>query len=132
MYKIASQKRQSGLHHGSPKDWVNGEEKLSAQDQLTQMQRGIQLIEARILALPKGKERTALGVEKFEMQSALRELRASLGREKKRMDGLPEIFMNCAREILSPLQFKIIRAAADREWNLKKTTAIIEQLNTGE
>jgi len=114
MYKVASDKRQRSLHHGKLADWVNGVEQLSPVDQLQQLKEGLSILEKRILQ-SSGKERKELGIQKLAMQvevSAIRK-RAHLQREAVR--GFEDTFIDCARTMLAPLQFKLITAAAMNE-----------------
>lgn len=117
MYKVASDRRQAGLHHGSPRDWVNGTEQLSAIDQLRQLQDGIKILEGRIQATDiKSKDRVSLGLQKFQMQQEISALRKRANLERAVKQGFEQIFIEMAREMMPAVQFKIIFAATDREF----------------
>lgn len=116
MYKVASDNRQRALHQGAPRDWVNGEEKLSLEDQLAQLVEGINIIQDRILLLPKGEERTELGRQKLALQQKVGPLRKLVGRERVCKQGIDQVFITTAREMLPKVQFQIIWRAAEREY----------------
>jgi hypothetical protein len=110
MYKVASDKRQSALYRGRPSDWINGEERLSAEDKLKQLQQGWKILQRRILALPNGsEERRKLGRELQSIQDQITLLKADF---PKSQPDLRAHFMNEARRILSPGQFEMVLNAA--------------------
>lgn len=128
MYKVASDGRQRALHQGRPADWVNGEEVLAKEDQLRQMQRGVEILDARIQALPKNSERRkALGLQKLAMQNELSAFRKNLHLERRAKEGLSVAFMDVAKEMLPPLQFRIINAAAHREYEARQAAFLKQQ-----
>lgn len=109
MYKIASDKRQASLYRGKQSDWINGEERLSADDKLRQMQQGIKLLEARVLAAT-GEERKRLGREKMALQDEIKALRAVMPKSPVEWKAH---FVNEAKRILSESQFQMIFNAAN-------------------
>lgn len=117
MYKVASDNRQRALHHGKPADWVNGEEKLSVEDQLRQMRDGLRTIDTRILKAT-GNEKRRLCVQKQDMQNELVAFRAKHGLERKQpasARSLDTIFVDFAKEMLPKVQFEMILNAAKRD-----------------
>jgi hypothetical protein len=119
MYKVASDGRQRALHHGKLSDWVNGEERLTAADQIQQMRDGLNVLQGRINAAT-GEERRLLGIQKYEMQTQLSALKKSHGVVKKQRDSLGEYIANAAREILTKSQFDLIYKRAVRDWDLAR------------
>lgn len=110
MYKVASDSRQRSLHHGRPADWINGEERLSPADHLAQLRQGVQILEKRILALPKGsEERKRLGVEKNAMQLQIKAATADL---PKPPPDWKMHFVDEAKRLLSDSQWRMIEHAA--------------------
>lgn len=117
MYKVASDKRQAGLHHGKPADWVNGVEKLSPHDRLRQLGDGIRILNSRIIESHGKPGKRKLILEKTRMEAEVALLRRELGVERKGapMDNFGQMFVECSKQILSPVQFNIIKAATKRE-----------------
>jgi hypothetical protein len=113
MYKVASDKRQRGLHHGRPSDWVNGTEKMSTEDQYRQLKEGIRIIDRRILE-STGKERKKLALQKADMQDEIVAFKEKHGLKKKQMEGLPQYIADCAKEMLPKIQYEMILNAAKR------------------
>lgn len=113
MYKSASDGRQRVLHQGRPTDWINGEEKLSADDLLRQLQQQAKMLEDRIKAAPIGSEdRKRMGREKNEVQNQLKALRYA---RPKAPPDWKKHFVNEAKRILSASQFEMVMNAAKIE-----------------
>lgn len=108
MYKVASDKRQTVLHRGRPSDWVNGQERLTAEQKRTQAKEGWNIIEARMLACTDPEERKALIVRKREIEAELQEINKEVKREKQEVhwhkESFHDIFIQTAREMLSKVQ----------------------------
>ena len=113
MYKVGSDKHQAALHRGKLADWVGGDFRLSPPDRLKQLQEGARILETRILALPPGAERSALGKEKFELQNELAALRKEFSRSVP--PDWKSHFVNEAKRILSASKWEMIYNAATRE-----------------
>jgi hypothetical protein len=124
MYKIASDKRQAGLHHGRPADWVNGVEKLSVQDHFQQLKNGIRVLDKRIVEAT-GKDRKDLVKRKMDMQNELVAFKEKHGLERKERLGFNSVFIDCAKDMLPKVQFDMIMNAAKREF--EKATAAAGQ-----
>lgn len=120
MYKVASDRRQTVLHRGRLADWLNGDEWQSAEQRLRQMQDGVQIIEARILGLPVGDERKALGIQKLAMQREITEFRKALHLVREARRGFGDTFVDIAKQILPKVQFEMIRNAAIRECDRRR------------
>jgi hypothetical protein len=114
MYKVASDRRQKVLHQGTPRDWVNGTEQLSSEEQLRQLKEGLSILEDRIKNAGRS-EKKELGLRKLAMQTEISELRQRAHLRRQAIRGFEETFIDCARTMLAPLQFKLISAAAMTE-----------------
>lgn len=114
MYKVSSDKRQRSLHHGKLTDWVNGQEQLSPADQLEQMKEGMRIMHTRVAAAT-GRERRDLIIDQTRMEKEIADFRTKHGLARAQIPELPQYFVNCAKEILSPWQFEVIMNAAKRD-----------------
>ncbi len=114
MYKVASDKRQRTLHHGKITDWVNGEEHLKPEEHLEQLKEGLRIMHIRVAAA-KGRERRDLIVDFHKMQNEIAVFRKKHALRRTQMPELPQFFVNCARELLTPSQFEVIMNMAKRD-----------------
>lgn len=121
MYKTASDKKQAGLHHGKPSDWVNGTEQLSIQDQFQQLKDGMRVMDRRIV-LAVGKERSDLVRRKIEMEAEIVAFKRKHDLYPKDRLGFNNVFTSCAQEMLPKVQFDMIMNAAKREFDKSGTT----------
>lgn len=122
MYKVASDKRQSALRRGKLSDWVNGEERLSVEDQINQLKDGMRILEERI-ASASGDERKQLGAQKWEMQCQMTKIKKSAGIEKRNREGIAQYIVDAARELLTKSQFDLIYRRAVRDYDLAQAAA---------
>ena len=126
MYKVASDKRQAALHHGSGlKDWIgDGQEHLTLAEQYQNLIRVHDNLYERMCAEKDPIKRKELGVKKLQAQNDLSEIKAKLKLENTRQwltnRTFEECFVQVAREMLLPAQFKAMMNAAER---LKKQMA---------
>jgi thiamine kinase-like enzyme len=135
MYKIASDKRQSSLHHGRGlSDWIGeGEENLTGKEKRANIIRVLNNLQERIDSHPKGsEERKKLGLQKLELQNQLNDLSKAMKAENLSVAAkdLGFCFLEVAREQLLPAQFRAILAAARRllEEKSKQSEKISEML----
>ena len=132
MYKVASDRRQISLHRGRPADWVNGEQNLSLFHQYEGLKLQDQQLMARINALPAGsEERRQLGKERQELCARMKAMKPSLHADKisNARGNVAECFVEIAKEMLPPGQFKAFYAAAKRrrDEHLERAQKIREQ-----
>ena len=117
MYKIASDKRQSALHRGSIADWASGEEHITILQEYDAMCRRDKQFDEQMHAVPVGsEERQRLGKERAALQVRIKEMKNAVkvaGLYKAR-GNVPECFVEVAKEMLVPGQFKAMWAAAER------------------
>lgn len=121
MYKVASDKKQRVLHHGSLRDWVHGEEKLSLDEQLDLARSGIRVLDARIQATSDPATKKELGLQKLQMQDELSKMKKLCGRINVAKQGFEHIFIEQAKEILLHSQFNAIFVSAHREWERRQS-----------
>ena len=124
MYKAGSDRHMTSLHRGRPSDWVNGQERLSNADQLLQMQDGVRILEERMKVAPWGEARRTLGREKLALQLEISKFRKLVHMERQANQGIGEIFMTMAREMLPKVQFELILGATHRELDRRKKEVV--------
>ncbi len=119
MYKVASDKKQSALHHGKGiADWMgDGQEHLTLSERHQNLIRVHDNLYERICATEDRIERKELGVKKQQIQNEISEIKKKLKLENTRNHltnrTFEECFIQVAREQLLPAQFKAMMKAAE-------------------
>lgn len=131
MYKVASDKRQRGLHHGKPADWVNGAEQMSIADQFQQKKDEMNMLIQKMEAAVGTPERKEFGRQKLALQNEMSAFRKLLGKEKLKADGYEQVFIQVAKELLSPVQYRTISQATFRELERRKSE-VLTPLSNGD
>jgi hypothetical protein len=127
MYKIASDKRQASLHRGSLKDWLgDGAEHLTRKEQYDNLKRVVNNLNQRILALPHGPERKALGAQKLKIQLKLKTIKDEVKAENISNQHLGDYFMRAAFDRIQHGLFMAIKAAAEKM--MKDDSVHVEEL----
>lgn len=117
MYKVASDKRQTALHHGKGlSDWVgDGVENLTRLEKYENLVRALNNLDQRIQALPKGSaDRKKLGIQKLEMQNELSAMKTGLKAQNLSDVSFEWCFFQICQEQLLPAQFRALVKAAYR------------------
>lgn len=129
MYKVASNRQQTVLHRGRPSDWINGQEAPSAtpDEEYRCLVQGAQALEARIKALPHGDDRKALGIQKRELETRIKEIKPLVKRHAAQYRGLAEYFVDIAKEQLPRPQFKAMFEAARRKREQEQPDRVNQQ-----
>lgn len=114
MYKIASDKKQTILHRGRVKDWLaSGDGTLQAatgEALVKQLKDETRILQNRIATCADLRERKALGLQMFEVQSRINELRKNgIGRPRAEIE---RAFFKEAKRILPSHMFDIVYSAA--------------------
>jgi hypothetical protein len=127
MYKAASRNHQTILSRGRPADWVGtGEDHQSPADALRSMQRAVRAVDVQLAALPPH-ERTALRARKAELDKAI-VLHKRKHPELKHARGMPDHFVDRARELLPPATFKMIFQEARRRCDAASVKPVTMEL----
>lgn len=132
MYKVASDRRQSSLHHGSGlADWMGcGAENFSAIEKYGNLVRALNNLDQRIQQLPKGSaDRKKLGLQKQEMQNEISTMKTGLKAQNLSNVSVEWCFFQICREQLLPAQFKSLVKAAYRlmDQNAAEAKALVTE-----
>jgi hypothetical protein len=123
MYKIASEKKQAAISRVRLADLMNGQpEHQTAEDRRRNLIAVLEQAQTQ-LKMATGAARIELRKKVEGLQEQLRNIKKEMQNRHMARAGLEEVFVQVAREMLPKLQYRMLMAAAQREWQQRQDAA---------